>query len=124
MPNSYQNKVLAVFGASQDSSKYGYKIFTALLQKGFRVYGINPKGGEINGHTLYPTLAQVPGPVEVAILVIPPAGAMQAVTQCKENGVKEIWFLPGAQEDNAFVVATAAGIKAVNACFMAENGLW
>lgn len=124
MPNSYQNKVLAVFGASQDSSKYGYKIFTALLQKGFRVYGINPKGGEINGHTLYPTLAQVPGPVEVAILVIPPAGAMQAVTQCKEKGVKEIWFQPGAQEDNAFVVATAAGIKAVNACFMAENGLW
>ena len=124
MPNSYQNKVLAIFGASQDSSKYGYKIFTALLQKGFRVYGINPKGGEINGHTLYPTLTQVPGPVEVAILVIPPAGAMQAVSQCKEKGVKEIWFQPGAQEDNAFVVATAAGIKAVNACFMAENGLW
>ena len=124
MPNSYQNKVLAVFGTSQDSSKYGYKIFTTLLQKGFRVYGINPKGGEINGHILYPTLTQVPGPVDVAILVIPPAGAMQAVTQCKEKGVKEIWFQPGAQEDNAFVVATAAGIKAVNACFMAENGLW
>ena len=28
----------------------------------------------------------------------------------------------GAQE--AFALATTAGIKAVNACFMAENGLW
>ena len=124
MPNAYQNKKIAVFGVSQDPSKYGYKIFHTLLQKGFAVYGINPKGGNADGQTIYSSLAQIPAPVEVAIMVIPPAALLPAVQACKEKGVKEIWFQPGAQQDEAFVVATAAGIKAVNACFMAENGLW
>ena len=124
MPNPYQNKTIAVIGASQDPAKYGYKIFHTLLQKGFAVYGINPKGGEVDGKMFYPSLADVPGPVDVAIMVIPPAALFGAVENCKQKGVKEIWFQPGAQEDSAFVVATAAGIKAVNACCMAENGLW
>lgn len=124
MPNPYQNKTIAVFGASQDASKYGFKIFVTLLQKGYHVVGINPKGGEVNGHSFYASLADVPGSVEVAIMVIPPAALLGAVEACKTKGVKEIWFQPGAQEDNAFVVATVAGIRAVNACFMAENGLW
>lgn len=124
MPNLYKNKTIAVFGVSQDPSKYGYKIFHTLTQKGFAVYGINPKGGEVDGRTLYANLADVPGPVDVAVMVIPPAALLDAVQACKAKGVKEIWFQPGAQEDSAFVLATAAGIKAVNACFMAENGLW
>ncbi len=124
MPNPYQNKTIVVFGASQDSSKYGYKIFHTLTQKGFKVYGINPKGGQVDGQTLYTALADVPETVDVAIMVIPPAALLGAVEQCKAKKVKEIWFQPGAQEEAAFVLATAAGMKAVNACFMAENGLW
>ena len=124
MPNTYQNKKIAVFGASENTTKYGYKIFHTLLQKGFSVYGINPKGGNVDGQSFYVSLDKVPGSVEVAIMVVPPAALVQAVEQCKAQGVKEIWFQPGAQQDEAFVLATAAGIKAVNACFMAENGLW
>lgn len=124
MPNLYQNKKIVVFGVSQDTSKYGYKIFHTLLQKGLQVYGINPKGGQVDGHPLYATLTEVPGSPEVAVMVIPPAALLGAVEQCKAKGVKEIWFQPGAQEDSAFVLATASGIKVVNACFMAENGFW
>lgn len=124
MPNPYLHKHIAVFGVSQDPSKYGYKIFTSLLKKEFHVVGINPKGGSVEGKPLFTSLDQVPGSVDVAIMVIPPAALSQAVMQCKSKGVQEIWFQPGAQEDEAFVLATAAGLKAVNACFMAENGLW
>ena len=124
MPSPYQNKTIAVFGASQDTAKYGYKIFHTLLQKGFRVYGINPKGGHVDGQSFYTSLAEVPGPVDVAIMVIPPAALEQAVAQCIEKHVQEIWFQPGAQSQAAFSAATQADIHAVNACFMAENGLW
>ncbi len=124
MPSRYQNKQIAVFGASENPAKYGYKILHTLLQKGFSVCGINPKGGQIDGHAFYASLAEVPHVVDVAIMVIPPAALVPAVGQCKNKGVKEIWFQPGAQDDEAFVLATAAGMKAVNACFMAENGLW
>ncbi len=124
MPNPYHNQTIAVFGASQDSTKYGYKIFHTLLQKGFNVYGINPKGGQIDGHSFFAHLADVPIPVNVAIMVIPPAGLLGAVEQCAQKHVKEIWFQPGAQSEEAFTATTRARIRAINACFMAENNLW
>jgi len=120
----YENKTIAVFGVSQDPSKYGYKIFSALLKKGFRVYGINPKGGVVDGQTVYARLADVPAAADVAVMVIPPAALIPAVQQCADAGVKEIWFQPGAQSDDAYDLAVTAGMEAVNSCFMADNGLW
>ena len=120
----YRNKTIAVFGVSVDPAKYGYKIFTVLLKKGFRVYGINPKGGEVAGQPVFARLADVPARADVAIMVIPPAALVPAVQQCIDAGVKEIWFQPGAQSDDAYDLAETAGIMAVNSCFMADNGLW
>ena len=121
---NYQAKNIAVFGVSQNPSKYGYKIFSTLHELGMSVYGLNPKGGEINGHPLFKSLTDIPVQIEVAILVIPPAGLEQAVSACIEKGVQEIWFQPGAQLASAFEKAQAAGLKAINGCFMAENGFW
>ena len=120
----YENKTLVVFGVSQDSAKYGNKIFKTLLSKGFRVFGVNPKGGVAAGEKLWPNLASVPAKAEVAILVIPPAALEDAVQQCIAGGVKEIWFQPGAQDPQAHELAASAGIEAVDSCFMADNGLW
>lgn len=121
---NYKNKIIAVVGVSQDPAKYGYKIFTTLLHKGFTVYGINPKGGELEGQKIFPSLADVPAAVDVAILVIPPQALLPAVAQCAQKGVREIWFQPGAQDPQAFQAAQRAHIHAINACFMAQNGLW
>ena len=124
MANVYQHQKIAVFGASENTAKYGYKIFHTLLAKGFSVYGINPKGGQADGHTFYTRLSDVPEAIDVAILVIPPAAAPEAVAQCQAQHVKEIWFQPGAQNPAAFTAAEQANMHAVNGCFMAENGLW
>ena len=91
---------------------------------GMRVYGLNPKGGEVAGELLFKSLAAVPADIQVAILVIPPIGLDNAVDQCIEKGVKEIWFQPGARSEQAFQKAQAAGIRAFNGCFMADNGFW
>ena len=120
----YTHKTIVVFGVSQDSSKYGHKIFTALVRQGLQVYGIHPKGGEVAGRTLFTDLKQVPTPVDVAVLVIPPTALEAAVQQCMEARIPEIWFQPGARSAQAFELATSAGIKAVNGCFMADNGFW
>lgn len=113
-----------MFGASEKTDKYGYKIFHTLLQKKFAVYGINPKGGQADGHRFYTSLAEVPAAIDVAIMVIPPVALLDAVKQCKDRGIKEIWFQPGAQSQEAFEAAQQADIHAINGCFMAENGLW
>jgi len=121
---NYQDKKIAVFGASEDPSKYGYKILTDLAADGLEVYGINPKGGHVKGHTFFASLADVPAPIDVAIMVVPPVVLDGAVAQCIAANVREIWFQPGARSDSAYQAAQRAGIKAVNSCFMAENGFW
>ena len=119
------HRVWVVFGVSlTDPSKYGSRIFKDLLATGYAVYAVNPKGGELFGKPVYKTLADIPQEVYGAILVVPPAAVMGAVEQCIARGVKEIYFQPGARDPQAYQKAVAAGIEAVESCFMAENGLW
>ncbi len=118
-------RVYVVFGVSlSDTTKYGSRIFHDLLAAGYQVYAINPKGGTLFSCPVYTSLAHVPAPVYGAILVIPPAAVMGAVQQCISHHVKEIYFQPGARDAQAYQTATAAGIHAVEGCFMMENGLW
>ena len=99
----YENKTIAVFGVSADPSKYGYKIFKTLLDKGFRVFGINPKGGQVAGQTVFKELASLPVKPDVAIMVIPPAAlflprwtpALRFLTPPPFTGkVKSFWAAP------------------------------
>ncbi len=120
----YKDKKIVVFGVSSNEAKFGYKIFTSLARLGLQVYGINPKGGEVEGHSLFTSIEQVPGPVDVAILVIAPVAAVGAVKQCIQAHVKEIWFQPGARSEEAYRLALNAGIKAMDGCFMTDNGFW
>ena len=120
----YEDKNIAVFGVSQDSSKYGYKIFSTLLEKGFSVYAVNPKGGEVFGKKIYPSLKEIPVSVEVAIFVIPQKALLNAVEQCENGGVKEIWFQPGTEDPTAYYATKEAGMRPVNGCFMVDNGFW
>lgn len=115
---------LAVVGVSQDPAKYGHKIFKTLAAKGFDVYAVNPKGGETLGRKIYPSLEDLPQKPQTVIMVIPPASLPDAVRACIKNGVRQIWFQPGAQSPEAFTLAQSAGILAVESCFMMDNGLW
>lgn len=120
----YKDKNIVVFGVSQDETKYGYKIFTALGRMGLQVYGINPKGGRVEGKTLFTKLEEIPVRPDVAILVIPPAVLVPAVEKCIAAHVGEIWFQPGARSEEAYRLTRSAGIKAVDGCFMTDNGFW
>lgn len=115
---------IAVFGVSQDASKYGHKIFKTLQAKGFSVYAVNPKGGQVLGAPVYEKLSGIPVKIHTAIMVIPSAALQDAVQQCIACGVKEIWFQPGAQAPLAYETAVQAGIDAQDGCFMAQNDLW
>ncbi len=42
-------RIWAVVGASQDQSKFGYRIFRSLRDAGYIVYPVNPRGGTLEG---------------------------------------------------------------------------
>ncbi|MEM1668005.1 MAG: CoA-binding protein, partial [Thermofilaceae archaeon] len=61
---------VAVIGASRDPSKIGYQVLKNILSSGFRgrVYAVNPNASEILGVKCYPSILDVPEPVDLAVV--------------------------------------------------------
>lgn len=81
---------IAVVGASRTPGTIGYNMVAHLVAGGFTgpVYPVNPKAASIASVPAYPTLEAVPGPVDLAIIVVPKQFVMEVVEQCAAKGVK------------------------------------
>lgn len=83
---------VAVIGASRDPSKPGAMLLGVLKRTRFQgqLAGINPQGGHVNGVTLYRSLEEVPFPVDLAVMLIPPRLVPEATAACARKGVKGV----------------------------------
>lgn len=81
---------VAVVGASTRRGTVGNDIFRNLLMNEFNgsVYPINPKSSHILGVHCYPSLADVPGPVDLAVVIVPAVAVMDVVDQAVKKQVK------------------------------------
>ncbi len=81
---------VVVVGASADPTKLGYGAARNLVQRGYTgaIHFVNPKGGTLLGHPLYPSLAAVPDPVDLAVLIIPAPTIPQALRECHTRGIQ------------------------------------
>lgn len=80
---------IAIIGASRTKGKLGHAILANVIDSKFAgpIYPINPTAGEILGYEVYPTLADVPGPIGLAVIVVPAKLVMQALADCAANDV-------------------------------------
>ncbi len=83
-------KSVAILGASSTPGKLGYAVLQNVLQYGFPgpIYPINPKGGEILGLTAYKSVSEVPGPIDLVVVVIPSQFIAEALEECGQKGVR------------------------------------
>jgi acetyl-CoA synthetase (ADP-forming) len=83
------SRSVAVFGASDNKDKFGGRVMHYLTRHGFsgRILPINPSRTDVFGHKAYPTIGAAPGPVDVAILAVPPKALLPAVQECAAAGV-------------------------------------
>ena len=114
---------VAVVGASRNPEKVGFGVFSNLLQAGFPgpVYGVNPSGGELLGHPLYPSIEAIPGPVDLGVFVVPPKAILEGIPALARKGMraaiaisagfKEIGGNGAALEKALSDAASAAGIR-------------
>jgi acyl-CoA synthetase (NDP forming) len=88
----FHPRAVAVIGASDDGTKHGYIVLNNIRDTGFTggVYGISRRLTQVNGIPCFPTLADVPEPVDVAFLAIPAEAAVQAVRDCARAGLKAV----------------------------------
>lgn len=122
--NTKEYKLIAVVGVSDDASKYGHKIFRDLLQAGYPVKGVNPKGGFVLGNNIYKSLSEIETRPDLVITVVHPAVTEGVVEECNALGIKTVWMQPGSDSEAAVEKARTYGIKTISACFMVQKGVW
>jgi predicted CoA-binding protein len=118
-------RIWAVVGVSHDRSKFGYFVFRNLSDAGYTVYPINPKGGELQGSQVYPSLADLPEIPEVVDLVVPPAVSEQIVEEAHRLGLSRIWMQPGAESEMAITYCREHDMQVVSgACATVHKRRW
>lgn len=96
----FHPRSIAVVGAPR-GVKTGSIFLRGLLEQGFSgpIYPVNPQAGEINGFKAYPGIKDIPGPVDLAIILVPSAKALSVVQECATKGVKgAVLFTSGFKE--------------------------
>jgi acetyltransferase len=80
---------VAVVGASANPAKLGYNVLDNIIKYGYQgsIYPINPKGTEILGYTCYPSVTDVPGPVDLVVIVVPNRFVAGVMEDCGAKGV-------------------------------------
>lgn len=81
-------RAIAVVGASASPDKAGHAMMQALDGFDGALYPVNPRGGTILGRTAVTGLGELPGPVDLAVLVVPPQAVPGAIEQAAAAGVR------------------------------------
>ncbi len=82
-------KSVAVVGASRSAESVGGAIFRNLLQGGFTgtIFPVNPNTPSVGGVLSYPSVLDIPGDVDIAVIAIPAERVLDVVDQCGKKGV-------------------------------------
>ncbi|MBE9474685.1 MAG: CoA-binding protein, partial [Chloroflexi bacterium] len=90
----FNPNTVAVIGASTNPKKLGYAVLENLVAGGYakvgKVYPVNPTAKEILGLQAYPTVQEVPGPIDLAVIVIPYKYVPEALRTCGEKGIPAV----------------------------------
>ncbi len=83
-------KAIAVIGASAKEGTVGSEVMKRLTEYKFegKIYPVNPKGEDMYGLTTYPSVLDVPGEVDMAVLVVNSKFVLDTVDQCDKKGIK------------------------------------
>ena len=106
-------RVWAVVGCSPDPARDSHRIAELLLRRGYRVIPVNPGAGEILGERCYPSLHDVPEPVEVVDVFRRASAAGAHVDEAIAIGARAVWMQLGVIDSEAAARGRAAGLRVV-----------
>jgi acetyltransferase len=83
---------VAVIGASRKKGKIGNQVLRNLVYGGYEcaIYPVNPKAEKILGLRCYPSILDVPGEVDLAVIVVPARIVPGVMRECSRKGVRGV----------------------------------
>jgi acyl-CoA synthetase (NDP forming) len=91
-PNS-----VAVIGASSSPGKPGNEVIRNILANGYdgKLHLVNPKGGEILGLPVQPSVSSLPAGIDLAVIILPAEASPQALRDCAAIGIRHVVLSAG-----------------------------
>ena len=100
----FDPRSVAVIGATEDPTRIGGRPLHYLRKSGFQgdIWPVNPRRDRVQGIEARPDIAEVPGPIDVAIVAVPASLTLRTVEACAAHGVKAaVVFTSGFAETDA-----------------------
>jgi len=113
---------IAVVGLSPNPDRESHSIALYLQEQGYRVIPVNPKAEEILGERSYPSLRDIPEPVDVVQVFRRPEAVPTIVEDAIAIGANVVWMQVGIVHEAAAEHARQAGLQVVmNTCMRATH---
>ena len=115
-------KTIAVVGLSPKPERPSHSVSQYMKGQGYTIIPVNPGHKELLGEKAYPSVADVPGPIDMVNIFREPAAVPEIVDQAIAKKAKVIWMQLGIVHNAAAEKARAAGLKVVmNKCLYIEH---
>ena len=85
----------ALIGATDAAGAFSGTVMTALEQHGYEVVPVNPRRPLLDGVPAHASPADIEGPIDGAIIMVPAEAAEGAVRECIAAGITEVWLFRG-----------------------------
>jgi len=117
-----QAKTIAVVGHSDKSYRTSHQIAQYLRSVNYTVYPVNPTVDRIDGEICYPSLVDVPVPIDIVNVFRRSEYLVDVVRQAIDVGAGAIWAQLGVDDADAREIALEAGIHiATDRCIKVEH---
>ena len=115
-------RTIAVVGLSSDPYRPSNSVSSYMRRNGYRVIAVNPNETSVFGEQAYPSLVEVPEPVDLVDVFRRSDEAGHAVDDAIAAGAKAVWLQEGVIDDEAAKRALDAGLLVVmDRCWLKEH---
>jgi predicted CoA-binding protein len=115
-------KTIAIVGLSPNEVRPSYGVAKYMISQGYTVFPVNPGHTEILGQKSYPTLGDIPYPIDIVDVFRRPEHVIPIARDTIEVGANAFWLQLGIVNDEAVRIVEEAGLLAVqNRCLKIEH---
>ena len=119
-----QSRTIAVVGLSEDPSRASHEVSAAMQAKGYTIIPVNPKAATILGQKAYPTLADVPVPIDIVNVFRRPEHTPDVAREAVAVKAKTLWLQLGIASEEAAAIAGEAGLNVImDRCIKVEDSI-
>jgi predicted CoA-binding protein len=116
-------KTCAIIGDVHNPAKWANKSLRAHQMSGYRVFGVHPDGGEVEGAAVYTSLEQVPDRLDRISVYLRPSLVMETLDAIAAKGCNELFLNPGTYTPEVVERAGTLGLNAIRACSIVDVGV-